>query len=77
MARKLQILVEVDLDTHQVNVLAPWSHLGAVVKALGEALTIAGDTVAEQKKAALDEIARLREGKSEGGIILPNGPINA
>lgn len=77
MARKLQVLVELDLETHEVKVTAPWQHTGAVVKMLGHALTIAGDTVATQQKQAAEELARAKGGRTESGLVVPRGMAKA
>lgn len=51
MARKIQVLIELDTTDNRVNVTAPWNHLGAVVKMLGAAMQMAGDQIAAEKKA--------------------------
>lgn len=57
MARKIQVLIELDTENNNVTVTAPWNHLGAVVKMLGAAMQMAGDQIAAEKKQR-EEAAR-------------------
>lgn len=80
MARKIQVLVELTLegeDRGNVRVTAPWEHSGAVVKMLGSALQIAGDTVAAQQKKAAEDLARAKEDRTESGLVVPKGIARA
>jgi hypothetical protein len=66
MARKIQVLIELDTSTNAMNVTAPWNHLGAVVKMLGAAMQMAGDQIAAEKKLR-DEAA-----KAKPDIVIAN-----
>lgn len=77
MARKLQVLVELDFESGDVKVTAPWNHAGAVVKVLGCALQQAGDVVATQQKKATEELAKAKDGRTESGLIVPKGVVKA
>jgi hypothetical protein len=59
--KKLQVLVELDLETKQVTTTGPMSHPGVVVKMLAAALQQVGDAIeaermeqAKAKKAGPD-----------------------
>jgi hypothetical protein len=65
MSRKLQVLVELDLETKQVTTTGPMEHPGVVVKMLAAALAQVGDSIAAEQDA------REKEKAGKPAIIIP------
>jgi len=66
--KKLQVLIELDLQTKQVTTTGPMEHPGIVVKILAAALAQVGDSIAaeqdarEKEKAGKPDIVIARPG---------------
>ena len=73
MARRVQILIEADLETGDTKVTAPWHKMGLVLQMLGNALKMAGQASLQQTQHYEAEIAKLKDGRTESGLIVAKG----